>query len=147
MRLVAVPVLDGRVNRFSQRLSFANRRRSLSSDAAFFVSGPPRSLSENSVVGPRASHFFAGQRRRSRRWWFYRRCSRMPSGGKRAARSQIEFSDRLQEPRLPGLRAIRETLSVVRDIYVYILVRISPRLSLFFRTRYFEWSDSSNSIV
>ena len=33
----------------------------------------PRSLSENSVVGPRASGFFAWQRRRGRRCWFYRR--------------------------------------------------------------------------
>ena len=55
-----------------------------------------RSLPENSVLGPRASHFFAWQRRRSRRCWFYRRCSRMQPGGKRAGRSQIEFSDRLQ---------------------------------------------------
>ena len=53
------------------------------------------SLSENSVVGPRASHFFVWQRRRSRRCWFYRRYSRMQPGRKRAARSQIEFSDRL----------------------------------------------------
>ena len=55
-----------------------------------------RSLSENSVVGPRASIFFAWQRRGSRRCWFNRRCSRMKPGGKRAGRSQIEFSDRLQ---------------------------------------------------
>ena len=55
-----------------------------------------RSLSENSVVGPRASIFFAWQRRRSRRCWFNRRCSRMKPGGKRAGRSQIEFSDGLQ---------------------------------------------------
>ena len=54
-----------------------------------------RSLSENSVVGPRVSHFFGWQRRRSRRCWFYRRCSRMQPGGRRAARSQIGFSDRL----------------------------------------------------
>ncbi len=62
-----------------------------------YVSLPrkPRSLSENSVVGPRASNFFGWQRRRSRRCWFYRRYSRMQTGGKRAARSQIEFSDRL----------------------------------------------------
>jgi hypothetical protein len=55
----------------------------------------PRSLSENSVVGPRASNFFVWQRRRSRRCLFYRRYSRMQPGQKRAARSQIEFSDRL----------------------------------------------------
>ena len=54
-----------------------------------------RSLSENTVVGPRASNFFAWQGRRSRRCWFYRRCSRMSPGRKRAAQGQIEFSDRL----------------------------------------------------
>ena len=37
----------------------------------------------------------AWQRRRSRRCWLYRRCSRMQPGGKRADRSQIEYSDRL----------------------------------------------------
>ena len=39
-----------------------------------------RSLPENSVLGPRASHFFAWQRRRSRRCWFYRRCSQAEKG-------------------------------------------------------------------
>ena len=38
MRLEGV---DGRVNTFFQLLGLANRRRSLSSDAAFFVFGPP----------------------------------------------------------------------------------------------------------
>jgi hypothetical protein len=68
------------------------------------------SLSESSVVAPRASHFFVWQWAAVRRCWFYRRCSRMQSGEKRAARSQIEFSDRLLELQIAPCQCTREGL-------------------------------------
>ncbi len=82
----------GLVHTVEDQVLLCLRTRSVREDYA--QQEQDEALSKKSTVGPRASNFFAWQRRRSRRYWFYRRWRRMQSGGKRAARSQGDSSDR-----------------------------------------------------
>jgi hypothetical protein len=84
----------------------------------------PRSLSENSVVGPRASVFSPGKEGEAGDVGFIVD-TRVQAGGKQAARSQIEFSDRLLPPDEPGLlihgpaQKLAQALQVIRIQIVY----------------------------